>query len=77
MALSRGRESQTDEYCLWQSAKLPSAIPSVRFVIMAAYYYVSPSLDTDESSLMDYLHRPRDRPNSMPSGSRSSKLEVR
>ena len=39
----------------WQCARLLRAIPSCRFVIMAAYHIMSPALSIEEANLMNYL----------------------
>ena len=44
----------------WQCVKLLRSIPSCRLIIMAAYHYVSPSVSTEEASLMNYLQSPPD-----------------
>ena len=42
----------------WRCAKLLRAIPNCRLVLMAPHHIVSPSLSTEEASLMSYLHSP-------------------
>ena len=44
----------------WQCVKFLGAIPNCKLVLMAAYHIVSPSLSTEEASLMSYLQSPPD-----------------
>ena len=44
----------------WQCAKLLRAIPNCSLVLTVAYHIVSPSLSTQEASLMSYLQSPPD-----------------